>query len=572
MFPCPVGGYPPDAVIQLTKCVTIQNCESEKPPERWVNCFSMTSSTQHALWNPRDWEPASTSHVLLNINIPNQQLYHLPLLITPVRCVYLITFDLKDQMKSLAKIHSMMKTVYTLSSCAARDTCRVCPMVLLVGMHADEVKEEDRSCFARKLNEVLKRMPYKNLVDLPNDDEPFWAVDGGELSLIDVDSLSHQIQECRSEHGAEVHRWIMYHHELQEELRDAPCISYCDLKDKVGSLPSGAESLKFNEILQFLHNYGFIFYHSAERKEDERVILLQPQFVYKLFAEVLKLRKIKKREYPTIDQLWSGIGASIKPSPLDKKWFQHMCIEMGLVFEVKKAAYPEFVFLMGLEAGPNSPPCEDYSVPPLLLTFKEGGIMDVDKGLLPSHFFAAFVTEFLRTLTECNRQDVKPKRQGNLLVIESMEQHYVRVRIARTCIHVVERDFCIEIGLQQLNASSHSTTNKQKQGLQSFCKRVYKAATDSADKILRRWKLATPILSFGFYHSHETEDGPVDAFGEYVWDENEGAPILQCSCCKPGVHDTTPLHEIWCEEEFDFSKVCKYRMHYCSCATDVPST
>ena len=553
MYSCLVGGHSSEAVMQLTKCVTIQSVESEEPPKKWVSLFSMTSPTLQPLCELSDWEPAGTSHVLLDIDIPNQQLYHLPLLITPVCCVYLITFDLRNRTKSLTKIHSMLKTVYTLSLYVPGDGSEVYPKVLLVGVHADKVEGEDRSRFVWELNEMLKKMPYNKLVEEPVGDEPFWEVNGEYLSLSDTDTLSHQVQGCSSDHGFEVQQWIRCHHKLQEELKDTPCICYHDLKNKVASLPSGAEILKFKEFLQFLHNYGFIFYPSAEGEEADGVVLLQPLYVYQLFTEVLKLRMKKERVRPTIQLLWSAIGARIKPSDLDKKWFQRMCVDMGLVFEVGKVTSPEFVFLMGLE--PNIPPSADYSVLPLLITFKEGGIAAENKGLLPSHFFAAFVTEFCKTLTQCNPQDGKPRPQKDLLVFESMEQHFIIVGIGSTHVHVVERDFCIEIGFQKEDFGRCSKVDGLKRGLQSFCKRIYNAATASANSICRRFKLAESITRYGFYHSRKP-DGPEDAFADYVPDDIEGF-ILKCSCCEPRVRKTSPLHAIWFEEEFDFSKVCK---------------
>ena len=174
--------------MQVTKCVTIHTFESQNEmektpsPEKWV-----TKS---------DLESANLSHMLLSINVANQQLYHLPMLITPALCVYLVTFDLRYQKESLSRIHSVMKDVYTLSTYHSEGEAvgANLPKVLLVGMRADEIKAEDRSCFAEKLNSRLEKMPYNMLVEMPGGDEAFWAVDGGNLSLSGSDALSKRVQ------------------------------------------------------------------------------------------------------------------------------------------------------------------------------------------------------------------------------------------------------------------------------------------------------------------------------------------------------------------------------------------
>ena len=70
---------------------------------------------------------------------------------------------------------------------------------------------------------------------------------------------------------------------------------------------------------------------------------------------------------------------------------------MGLVVAVNS----DYVFLMALKGGPPScPPRDKYSVPPLLMTFRDSNHFIVEpEYLLPPHFFAAFVTKFLRALT-----------------------------------------------------------------------------------------------------------------------------------------------------------------------------
>ena len=547
-----VGNHALGANMKVTKCVTIRNFESQRlpdgspmlAPETWVNCFNVASPTRQPLCKPSDWESANPSHVLLHIDIPNQQLYHLPLLITPVHCIYLITFDLRNHEESLTKTHGVMKNVYALSSypTEAGDVDQLPPKVLLVGMYADKVADEDRKLFAEKLCKMLKKMPYNRLVRKHSSDEPFWSVNGGDVCLTGTDSLSSEIQSHCSRHQVEVHQWIKCHHELQEKVKD-PCIMYRDLKTEVASLKS--VSLRFNECMKFLHNYGFIFYHSIEKVGESDVVLLRPQYLCELFAEVQELSKSTERV--TIADVLSSTAAQIEAlhiaSENHKQWFQRICIDMGLVFELRS----DHVFLMGLEPGPNSPPLDAYSVPPLLVTVKDSNHVAMEgECLLPSHFFPAFVTEILRKLT---KPDGKPPRVCNI------ERHYVQISIHTNCIHLVEHDFCIEIGLQQVQLRGPKANVEKIQQLQKICREIRSAAVESAESILGRLELGKSNICYGFYHSRKTDGSLTNAFGEYVPDEGQG-PILQCSCCDPGMHSTTPLQEVWFDKDIPEQEVC----------------
>ena len=555
------------ADMKVTKCVTIHAFESQSETEsipstkeKWVNCFSLTPSSQQALNTKSDLESASLSHMLLRINVANQQPYHLPMVITPAFCVYLVTFDLRYQKASLSKIHSVMKDVYTLTTYHSEGEAKGAdpPKVLLVGMHADEIKAEDRSSFAEKLNSRLEKMPYNRLVERPGGDEPFWAVDGGNLSLGGTDALSQQVQSYRSRHKVEVHQWIMHHCELEEKLQgklqDAPCMFYSVLKDEVGSISSDARS-NFDAILHFLHDYGFIFYHSVkveeatdkekEGQESDKVVVLRPQFLCELFDKVQEFSKNKERF--TVADLMSRTSAQTEATAEHRQWFQRICIDMGLVVAVKA----DYVFLMALKGGPPScPPPEEYSVPPLLMTFRDSNHFIVEpEYLLPSYFFAVFVTQFLSDLTQPN--SIPPK-------VTVMEQHYMQVMKQTTSIHIVERDFCIEIGLQQLDVGKLPDEKKVK-NLHATCRDVKSAVVKSAENIAKRLKLATPSIRYGFYHQCETEGGLLDSFGEFFnQDTDDGGPYLQCNCCDGGVHPTTPLQEIWFLplEYFSSGEVC----------------
>ena len=538
--------------MKVTKCVVIQAADAELG--ECVKCFSVGSPNRQALCTASEWELADTSHVLLHIDVP-KQLYHLPLLITPVQCVYLITFDLRPEnvRESLGRIHNAMKNVFALTSYHTEGDNRPTPQVLLVGLHADKVEAESRKHFGEKLQEMLKKMPYNKLVCKPHDSELFWAVDGGDLSIGGSDALSNKIKSFCSRHQSEVHQWMKCHCQLQEILKNVPCISFPDLKNEVACIVPNLENLKFGNFLTFLHNYGFIVYRSINEKEkDDEVVCFQPQHLYKIFADLPKLSEDK--EQFTIADLFACTEATIEASAEYKQWFQRMCIDLGLVFEVVKGVRSECVFLMGLKSGPPScPPLEMYSVPPLLVTFKTSDCVPKEEEcLLPSHFFAAFVTEFLRT---------QHKQEKNQKVsVKGLEQHYIYVQVKAGHIHIVDREFCIEIGVQQVDLPGCTLNDEAKiNKLQRFCHSIKIAVDESTDSILARLKLSHSSLCHGFYHSATSRD----SFVEHVpGDEDEGIPsYLQCCCCKPPEQVVTPLQSIWFDEDI----VNKVRVELWNC-------
>ena len=567
-------------LVKLTKCVTIRNFEHEDQSERqpllpqnWLNCFNVTSQTRQALKKSSDWESADTSHLLLDIDLPNQQLHHLPLLITPVHCSYLITFDLRNHQESLDKIHNAMKNVfahtqYKMKAGASKEPP---PKVHLVGMHADDEQANEKS-FAHKLGQMLQRKPYDWLVHKPSKpgcDEPFWAVNGGNLSLSGTDPLSCAIQSSCSWHNSEVRQWIKCHKELRERLKDVPCIPYSNLREHVAGTESGVETSRFDDFLHFLHGYGFIFYHSIEEGQDtDKVVLLQPEYLCKLLAEVLKLKESRKR--PTFADLTSSTAACMEATAKHSQWLQRICIDMGLVFEVVNAvnSISDYVFLMGLEPGPSCPSQEFYSVAPLLVTFKAlGPDKQKEERLLPSYFFAAFVTEFVRSLMEHNSDQNESKDQANLLEVVSMEQHYLQVCISNTYIHVVEREFCIEVGLQQVELPARKMSDKKMREMivkkmrkmHSMCKDVRGVVVKSVEQLQKRLKLAPAIL-YGFYHTRSARDCG-DGFAQYNPSRSDEVPYLRCRCCETPDHPTTPEQEIWFEEEEDFNNFEEVRTY-----------
>ena len=81
------------------------------------------------------------------------------------------------------------------------------------------------------------------------------------------------------------------------------------------------DTSNFDACLHFLHNYGFIFYHSVKveeavgegrggqgRQGADEVVVLQPQYLCNLFAKVQEFSATKKRL--TVADLLSRTGAS----------------------------------------------------------------------------------------------------------------------------------------------------------------------------------------------------------------------------------------------------------------------
>ena len=235
--------------------------------------------------------------------------------------------------------------------------------------------------------------------------------------------------------------------------------------------------------------------------------------------------------------------------------------QLGLV-EIPNAVNSniDYVFLMDLKPGPSCPSQEFYSVAPLLVTFKAlGPDKQKEERLLPSYFFAAFVTEFVRSLMEHNSDQNESKDQANLLEVVSMEQHYLQVCISNTYIHVVEREFCIEVGLQQVELPARKMSDKKRREMivkkmrkmHSMCKDVRGVVVKSVKQLQERLKLAPAIL-YGFYHTRSAGDCG-DGFAQYNPSRCDEFPYLRCRCCEPPDHLTSPEQEIWFEKEEDFN-------------------
>ena len=286
-----------------------------------------------------------SGHVLLRIDIPNQQVYPLPLLITPVHCIYLITFDLPAEGKqeekiALKAIRDTLKDVYTYSSKKPGldpELCNMKPEVFLVGLQREE---KNRSSFAQQLKEMLETRSYKRLIVPPEGGDPYWTNPGAELSIHDNPALLNKIQRYSCQPTQLICQSLAFHRELLRRFKDDPLILYEDVEG------SGImEGPNLDKFLEVLHCFGFIVYCSLpELAQSEKVVVLQPQYLRQLFVRVQEQSKVRK--WFTIADLLARAGKHIHDK---QKWFQAMCISMGLVIERSIKGKSEHVFVMRLE-------------------------------------------------------------------------------------------------------------------------------------------------------------------------------------------------------------------------------
>ena len=118
--------------------------------------------------------------------------------------------------------------------------------------------------------------------------------------------------------------------------------------------------------------------------------MLQLQYLHQLFVQV------QQGKWFNTEDLLGAAGEHI----VDKqKWFQAMCMSMGLVIERSIRGQPNHVFVMGLERECSLSEHAHYSVDPLLVTYgpEEMEQMDSDY-LLPSPLFSAFINSLLKKL------------------------------------------------------------------------------------------------------------------------------------------------------------------------------
>lgn len=481
-----------------------------------------------------DWKSANNGHVLLHIDIPNEQVYPLPLLITPVPCVYLVAFDLPDgqeeEEKALKGIRDTLKDVYTYSSCTELrpDGLVEDAKVFLVGVQKGKKEEKDRSSFARQLEEMLKARSYERLIVFPKGTHiPYWtnpcADPGAEFSLRDNSSLLSTLQSCCYQPTEPIYQLLAYHYMLHQMFSGHPFVLYEQVEAKMA-----AEVSNLEQFLKVLHCFGFIFYRSlpeSDLEKSKNVVVLQPEYLRELFEEVKKLSKEGK--FTTIENLFNQ-PTTVMP---DKKWFQAMCTSMGLVIERPTGSGIKHVFVMGLDSECNLPERAHYSTDPLLVTYMPSDFEQMpDDYLLPSPLFPAFITTFMKKLKEQGKMHRDPI---------ALKRHYLHVitkGLHGTQIHVVERDSFIEIGLQQFHVGKSLTQDQLLDKLQKSCRVVYSIVSDSAKCATDRLRLDSDSLQYGFV-CHSKEDA-IDRFGEF--DPEDGT----VTCCNIP-QDPAPQQKIW---------------------------
>ena len=476
-------------------------------------------------------ELPDNGHVLLHIDIPNQQVYPLPLLITPVHCVYLVTFNLpegkEEEKKALKAIRDTLKDVYAYSSCLCAEPGLDAELwdmkteVFLVGLQGED---KNWSSFAGQLSDMLKTRSYKRLIVPPEGGDPYWTNLGAELSIHDNPALLNRIQRYSCRPPQLIHQSLACHCELLRRFKDDPFVLYEKVEDKGAGVSSISGSCNLEQFLNVLHCFGFIFYLSLpDLAPSERVVVLQPQKLRQLFAQVQELSK--ERKWITTADLLRTAGMHIRDM---QKWFQAMCTSMGLVIERSIKGKSDHVFVMGLEQECNLPERAHYSVDPLLVTYGPEDMEQMDDDyLLPSPLFPAFITAFLKKLKEQLKKTI------------AMKRHYLHVSVVgSTQIHVVERDSFMEIGLQQFHVGN-LTEGQQLKKLQQSCQGICGIVSESAKCATASLKLDSDNLQYGFLcHPENTEPG--DRFGEL--DPDDGT--LTCSCCN-APQDPTPQQQIW---------------------------
>ena len=479
-----------------------------------------------------EWELADTSHVLLHIDVPNQQLYHLPLLITHIHCVYLVTFDLRKGRKALETIHRAMKHISAYVSYNTEcllDNCSP-SKVLLVGTYQGELTHDQRSHFAKELQESLKNR-YDDLIVTPGDDK-FWPVEG---DFIDLQSgpLSEEIRKYTCQPTVPTWQCLKYDEKLRQSFHQK------EVKVVVKSKLPDVSNADTEKFLAFLHDYGFIVYCPYEGLHPkETTVVLEPQYLCQQFANAQKISKKKA----TVVDLFSRYPELRRN--VNKRWFEMFCIRMGLVIEQPVGDGKNLVFVLNheqqSETSSNVSPV--YSVDRLLVTFK---LQDEDDCSIPPRFFAAFASAFSKLL----KQKCEEKLCFKVNNLPLQQLHIVVDWTVGCSIHVVEQESCIEIGFQMLCNSGCPAEEKLRK-LQERCRLVDKVVDESAKSAVENLKLPSyEYIQYGFYHS-------CGKIGTRESDRHE--TVFQC-CCS---HETsfTPMQKIWFQDVMD-CKVCHCQLY-----------
>ena len=527
-----------DDDFRITKCITIQTHGQNRPSGKanlhnstWMQYFHVSSGRAQRLSELPD-----IGHVLLHIDIPNQQVYPLPLLFTPASCIYLVAFNLpegkEEGKKALKAIRDTLEDVYAYSSCLCEESDLGMELdstkqeVFLVGLQREE---KDRSSFSEDLNQMLATRSYEKLIVRTESNVPYWTHLGTELNIHDNAALLCRIQGSCCSPTQLIRQPLAFYRELLLKYKDNPFVLCKD----AGALAI-PDSSNLEQSLNVLHCFGFILYCSLPNLEQAKnVVVLQPQYLRQLFVQVLE--QSKDREWFTIADLLRTAGEHIRGK---KEWFVAMCTSMGLVIERSIKGRPTHVFVMGLKRECNLPERAHYSVDPLLVTYGPEDMEQRDDDyLLPSPLFPTFVTTFLQTLHK------------QLKKIIAMKRHYLHVSVQdSTQIHVVERDAFIEVGLQKFHVND-LTEGEQLEKLQQLCQAIYSIVSKSAKSATDSLRLDGDSLQYGFV-CHPESNKPVDRFGKF----DSHYVTLTCSCCK-APEAPTPQQKIWFSN-VDHEKVC----------------
>ena len=550
----------PDVEFNLTRCITIPTQvgvqRQLKPMDKWMHCMQFLPPGQIQslkIDKKSDWKSVHEGHVLLYIDIPNQQVYPLPLLITPVHCIYLIAFDLpngkEDEEKVLRRINDTMKDVYAYSSCKEPwldDILHAHPNVFLIGLQKEE---RDRSAFGRELRHMLDTRSYGQLLvnDYANGNRPYWISSGADVNILENTTLLQQIFGYCCRPTQTICQLLVHHCELHQRFSQSPIVPYDKVEATMANLVSDfTVNPNFEQFLKVLHCFGFIFYRSIPKlAKSDSFVVLQPQFLCQLFAEVQQLSS--DRASITIADLFNSTASSIQRNM--QEWFQKLCLSMGLVIELPGGSWPNYVFVMGLNSDCKPPERAHFSTDPLLVSYRpQGTILRDNDCFLPSPLFPAFVSIFLKKL-KMHIQNQYALRSPD---VKNMAQHYIHVSIQGTRrLHIVERESFIEIGLQQFHYSAQSVTERmQLEKLRQFCKDICTVVSDSAECAIASLTLDKASICYGFYlyNSEDTEGGL--SFGEYY---KEDCVLQSCTDCPP--QNATLQQRIWFQN-IEHSLVC----------------
>ena len=563
-----------DVDFRLTKCITIRIQDvgaqgQQIPVENWVQ-YKRYVTPEHIqcldICKKSDWKFANNSDILLCIDIPNQQVYPLPLLVAPAPCVYLVVFDLpgKKEEEVLKRIHNTLKELYRLSSHEEPDAGlneEVCisPKVFLIGLQKEK---SERSGFAQQLSHMLKMRSYESLLIFPEGGDPYWSNPGADLNVHGNAALLSTIQRCCCQLTQIIRHSLVRHCELLQMFEGSPFVFYKDVEAKMANVVSGiAESFDVDQFLKVLHYFGLVFYCPLpDLTPSENVVVLQPHCLHQLFEKVQKLSK--QRDVMTIEDLLTT--TSLRRAIHDKKkWFQAMCALMGLVIEQWCGNQTEYVFVMGLDPECDSPSHASYCVDPLLVAYRPQQFVH-KRGdcYLPSPLFPTFITIFLKELKMYvieQRKDTRPKDPQP--IVRKRHHWCVSVHVSEqtaTQIHVVERDSFIEIGLLQFHTQIYQTQEQQKEKLQHFCQNIRTIASKSVEDAVYHLRLNISSICYGFPIYHSEKDEAVNCFGEFQSEDN----TLVCRCCPTVRRDATVKQQIWFRS-VELSEVC-YTLHITS--------